>query len=150
MKKRKFINKKRLNDRKKKTIFRLLKYFFTGAVAVSIDLIILTLLTGVLSLYYLYAVSISFMISITISYIINKNWGFRDGKRMAKVGYPLFLIFSAIGLILTVSLMYFFVDVIGLYYIFSRIIVALAVGCITFILHSFFTFKTIERFADLY
>ncbi len=138
------------NPRKTKTSFRIVEFFVSGTCSTLVDLLILALLTEIFSIYYLFSSAISFVISSTLSYSINKNWGFKDGKRRVYIGYPLFILFTFIGLLLTVFLMWIFVSKIGIYYLFARIIVALIVGTMNFIFHSFFTFKTIKSFRDLY
>jgi len=52
-----------------------------------------------------------------------------------------------IGISITVFLMWVFVDFVGLYYLISRIIVAIIEGTLTFIVNSIFTFEMPEDLA---
>lgn len=122
-------------------IKRLIKYTATGCVSLTADFFILAFLTEIVHLYYLISVICSFTLSNLISYIVNRQWGFKDTKSHAYGAYLRFLFFSMAGLIMTVFLMWVFVEKLGVYYLISRIIVSGIAGIVTFILHSLFTFK---------
>jgi putative flippase GtrA len=120
---------------------RFLRYLVASSSTLLLDLLLLGFLTEIVGFYYLFSVGISYVTSTTVNYFINRKWGFKGTKRHVVVGYVLFLCFGIFGLFLTLSLMWLFVDLIGLHYSLSRIVVAIIEGAILFILNSIFTFK---------
>ncbi|MFH1290298.1 MAG: GtrA family protein [Nanoarchaeota archaeon] len=120
---------------------RFFRYIVSSGSTLVLDLLILGFFTEIVGLYYLVSVAISYTSSTTVNYFINRNWGFRGTKTKVIKGYVLFLAFGVFGLLLTLFLMWVFVDLVGIHYSLSRIIVAIIEGTILFILNSIFTFR---------
>ena len=71
---------------------------------------------------------LSFIISVLVNYIMSTKWVFnQDNIDNRLVEFNLFILISTIGLVFTEILLYFFTDVIGLYYLISKIISAIIV-----------------------
>ena len=113
---------------------RFIRYLVASSSTLLLDLFLLGFLTEFFGVYYLVSVGFSYTVSTTINYFINWKWGFKETKRHVAVGYVLFLAFGIIGL-------WIFVDIAGLHYSLSRIIVAIIEGAILFVLNSTFTFR---------
>lgn len=63
-----------------------------------------------------------------VNYIMSTKWVFNQDNIDNKViEFNLFLIISTIGLVFTEILLYFFTDILGLYYLISKIIAAIIV-----------------------
>lgn len=122
-------------------LIRFFRYLLASSGTLLFDIFLLGLLAEFFGIHYLFSVSFAYVVSTTINYFINRHWGFRGTKRHVVSGYLLFLSFGLLGLFLTVSLMWLFVDFIGWHYSFSRIVVAIIEGAILFILNSIYTFK---------
>ncbi|MBS3076722.1 GtrA family protein [Candidatus Pacearchaeota archaeon] len=120
---------------------RFIRYLVASSSTLLLDLFLLGFLTEFFGVYYLVSVGFSYTVSTTINYFINWKWGFKETKRHVAVGYVLFLAFGIIGFFFTISLMWIFVDIAGLHYSLSRIIVAIIEGAILFVLNSTFTFR---------
>jgi len=103
--------------------------------------LLLWFFTSYLGVYYLLSAGVSFLIAHSLNYTINKHWGFRDSKIKFLHGYWKFIFIGAIGVGLTVLLMYLLVDIWDVYYITARIIVAAVVSVFNFGSNLFFTFK---------
>jgi len=130
-----------LGGRASITATRFLRFGTSSSFTLMIDILLLFAFVEFLEIFYLIAAAMSFTISTSINYFINRNWGFKGTLTSALRGYTLFLLFSILGILLTVFLMWFTVEKIGLYYLIARIIVAIIEGTLTFIVNSIYTFK---------
>lgn len=118
----------------------LILYGVIGGFSAGIDFVVFYSLTNILGVYYLVANIFSVTIGITISFILNKKYNFKVKDRVLKR----FLIFISIGfggLLLSSTLLYFFVDILILDKIISKILSIVLVVLIQFILNKFITFK---------
>lgn len=122
---------------------RFLRFATSNSFTLIIDIIVLTILVEYIFgiKYYLLSAALSFTISNTVNYTINRNWSFKGTATNVFKGYFLFISLGTFGLLLTLFLMWLFVDVLSFYYIFARIIVAAIEGTLSFVLNSFITFK---------
>jgi putative flippase GtrA len=123
------------------TSTRFLRFATSSSFTLTIDMLLLAIFVEIFGIYYLSAAGLSFIISTSINYFINRNWGFKGTVTRVFKGYALFLLFSIFGIALTVFLMWIFVEKLFFYYIIARIIVAMIEGSLTFIANSVFTFK---------
>lgn len=94
---------------------------------------------------YHLAVSISFLVAITVNYIISRRFVFNGTTRQWNQGFFYFLIFALGGAFLTTSLVIFLVEVMGLHYLTSRVIVACIVGTIFYLSNLHFNFKMARK-----
>jgi putative flippase GtrA len=85
----------------------------------------LVLLTEVFRLYYLISAAFSFLLGVTISYILSIFWVFHTRRVPSKaVEYGLFVLVGVIGLGANEALLWFFTEPLGLYYMISKIAAA--------------------------
>lgn len=94
---------------------------------------------------FLWANLIAFVIAATSSYILNKNWTFRDKSKRIYIQYPKFILVSAIGLSLNETILYLLVSHIQIYDLFAK---GAAVGAVmfwNFSVNKFWTFKPKEN-----
>ena len=128
-----------------KVVIRFIKYCLVGATTSSMEVLLLFLLVQFASLYYLIATAFAFVLSDSLGFALNFKWGFKESKTGALRGYNFFILFSCLALTLTLLLMKFFVDIIGLHYILSRIIILVFTGLLCFSLNYIITFKLHHR-----
>jgi len=133
-----------LGGRASITMTRFLRFGTSSSFTLMIDMLILFILVEFFGILAFIGAGISFTISTSINYFINRSWGFKGTLTGVIKGYSLFLFFSILGIALTVFLMWIFVDVLEVHYLISRIIVAIIEGTLTFIVNSIFTFKMPE------
>ncbi len=129
------------------TATRFLRFATSSSFTLLIDMLLLFILVEYFNIIYYVAAGMSFTVSTSINYFISRNWGFKGTLTGFFKGYGLFLVFSIFGISLTVFLMWVFVDLVGIYYIISRVIVAVIEGTMTFFVNSLFTFKMPEDLA---
>ena len=107
---------------------QLFRYVFVGGTAFVVDFGFLYFFSDICGIYYLISAVLSFIISVLVNYIMSTKWVFnQDNIDNRLVEFNLFILISTIGLVSTEILLYFFTDVIGLYYLISKIISAIIV-----------------------
>lgn len=107
---------------------QLFRYIFVGGTAFVVDFFFLYFFSDICGIYYLISAVLSFIISVLVNYILSTKWVFNQNNIENKVlEFNLFILISTIGLIFTEILLYLFTDIIGLYYLISKIISAIIV-----------------------
>ncbi|MBT4136169.1 GtrA family protein [archaeon] len=120
---------------------RFLRFATSNAFTLIVDILLLVTLVQYLFIDPVLGAGISFTISTSLSYFINRKWSFKGTITHALKGYLLFLTFGIFGITLTMFLMWVFIDVLIVQYILARIIVAGIEGIFSFTVNSLFTFK---------
>ncbi len=122
--------------------FITLRYFFCGITATAVNLITLYLFTDIAGIWYLYSSTLAFLVSLIVSFTLQKFVVFRDMKvgKMHRQ-FSRFSIAAVLGTITNTALMFVCVDVLGIWYIFSQIIAGFFVMIQNFILYKFFIFN---------
>lgn len=104
------------------------RYIFVGGTAFVVDFFFLYFFSDICGIYYLISAILSFIISVLVNYLMSTKWVFnQDNIENRVLEFNLFIIISTIGLGFTEVLLYLFTDVLGLYYLVSKIISAIIV-----------------------
>jgi putative flippase GtrA len=91
----------------------------------NVDLGVLVVLTEVAHIFYLVSAAISFLLGVTVSYVLSVLWVFKTRRIPSKtLEFGLFILVGAIGLGLNEALLWFFTKHLGIFYLLSKIIVA--------------------------
>lgn len=107
---------------------QLFRYIFVGGTAFIVDFFFLYFFSDICGIYYLISAVFSFIISVLVNYIMSTKWVFNQNNIENKVlEFNLFILISIIGLIFTEILLYFFTDILGIYYLISKIVSAIIV-----------------------
>lgn len=118
----------------KDLIKQVLRFGIVGGLAFLIDFITLYICTDFLGIYYLISSFISFSVSTIFNYIASVNWVFNVNEKNSKSkNFVFFVVFSIIGLIINQIIMWFSVEIIGLYYLLAKIISTVIVMIFNFI-----------------
>ncbi len=117
------------------------KYLAVGLITFLLDLLLLFLFVEYLFIREFIAAGISFLLMVTLNYVLNRRFAFAGTETGIKQGYPFFTLFAVLGALVTSGLMYLCVDYLDLNYFASRIPIALFVSISTYFLNYFFTFK---------
>ena len=107
----------------KSLVNQIVKFGITGGLAFVIDYGLLIFCTEIIGIHYLISSAIAFSVAVVFNYILSTVWVFdtsgnRADKRMQFVGFALL---SLIGLGLTELLMWLGTDVLGIYYMVTKI-----------------------------
>ncbi|MCA9365977.1 GtrA family protein [Candidatus Kaiserbacteria bacterium] len=124
-----------------KTIERFIKYTFVGTATFALDLLLLVFLTDYFKVPYLPAAGVSFLIAVSLNYVLSRRYVFRGSLRSTGSGYLNFLSIAVLGLLIVLAGMYVLVSLLGLPLLPSRLIVAAVTGFWNYLLNLFVNFK---------
>lgn len=121
-------------DQSDNLMIQAFRYVFVGGISFLADWLSLYLLT-LAGLYYLVSTAFAFLIGLAVNYFLSKKFVFVENpERVGKVAeFTIYGVIGVIGLLLTELLMYFFTDILGVYYLISKIIAAAIVLCWNFV-----------------
>lgn len=107
----------------KKLLQQILKFGAVGGFATLIDYGMLAFCTEILDINYLISSAIGFSVSVIFNYILSVHWVFdtKGNSYGQKQQFGVFIVLSLIGLGLTELLMWLGTDVLGIYYLITKI-----------------------------
>ena len=128
-----------------KFLYKAGRFYTVGASGFIVNYLISLLLTGGVSeMWYLHANVIGIIVSITTNFILNKIWTFgdRDFKVKRTISqYGKFAMFSSLGALVQLGMVYFLVDSNEISYPLALILAVMTAAFGNFILNKKFTFK---------
>ena len=117
------------------------RYFAVGAVGTTVDWAIFYLLAIMLGVYYQFSLVFSFSIGAAANYALNKMFTFRCKSRRIARQFATFLSLAVICLLLCMTFMYIFVDVMGVQKMWSRVMTTFLMLAIGYVLQKSITFN---------
>lgn len=105
----------------KKLIAQIIKFGLVGFLCFFIDYGIMVFLTEVAGVHYLLSSGISFTVSVIVNYILSLTYVFETEKGNRVKEFAIFVVLSVIGLGINQLLMWFCVDILGIFYMISKI-----------------------------
>ena len=114
---------------------------FVGGIAFIADagLLWIISLTG---LHYLLCAVFGFLLGVTVNYLLSVRFVFKEKASVGKAGeITVYVIVGIVGLGLTAALMWFFTDIIGIFFMISKCITALLVYAWNFFSRKFFLYR---------
>lgn len=129
----------------KKGIKRFLKYSSVGVSTFGLDLVILFALTEIFKVPYLFSTGFAFIIAVSLNYYMSRRFVFSKTSRKLGQGYYMFVSIATLALFVILALMSLFVEVLGLDYMISRIIIGGIIGVCNYIVNLFVTFKVVGQ-----
>ena len=128
-----------------KFLYKAGRFYTVGASGFIVNYMISLLLTGGMSeMWYLHANVIGIIASITTNFILNKTWTFGDRDFRVKKTisqYGKFAMFSSLGALVQLGMVYFLVDSNEISYPLALILAVMTAAFGNFILNKKFTFK---------
>ena len=124
----------------RKSLF--VRYVFSGGSAAAIDIFLLYILAEFFGVYYLSAAVFAMTISFIVRFLLQKYVTFedRDGKS-SKRQFAYYSILYAASLSATTALLYFFVEILNIWYMPAQILSILLVAAGCFFIYRLFIFK---------
>ncbi|MEK9185679.1 MAG: glycosyltransferase, partial [Patescibacteria group bacterium] len=121
---------------------RVLRFILAGGTSALSQIAVLYLFTDLLGIWYLYSSMLSFIFALFISFTLQKFWAFRD-RALSQIHFQFakYAVVILIGLLLNTALMYFFVDIVGIWYILSQIITGAIIAVFNFLSYRKYIFK---------
>lgn len=122
---------------------QIIKFSIVGGLAFIIDYGILFLLSDVFNINYLISSIISFSVSVIFNYILSTQWIFLSSKNASKKTFEffIFITLSIVGLLVNSFIMWFFVEIINIHYLITKVIATLIVMIYNFISRKIFLEK---------
>ena len=98
------------------------KYIIAGIFVTVVDFSVLIFLTEYCNFYHMYSAAMAFVMASILHYYLSVSFVFKN-RIFHKKGFEflIFFIIGLLGLIFFLVFFYLFTDVIGVYYIFSKI-----------------------------
>lgn len=124
----------KLSDNNRHLLTQIVNFVFVGFVATVIDFVFLYIFRDICKLPLLVSNTLSFCISVVYNYIASVTFVFDvDKNKSKKKSFILFIIFSVIGLVLNDIIIYVVTEVVGIYYMLSKVIATLFVMIFNFV-----------------
>jgi len=118
------------------------RYFISGAIGALSNLGTIYVLTDVLGLFYILSAASSFFVGFLVAFLLQKYWTFADfNNNKFTLQAMAFFIISVINLAINLSILFIFVEYIGLWYFYSQIIALAAVSIFSFLMNRHITFN---------
>ncbi len=118
------------------------KYVVSGGMATVTNLAVLYALTDFLHVYYLVSSVFAFIISIVVSFSMQKFWTFEDSSKDRV--HTQFAFYSAVvlaNLVLNTFLVYAFVEWLSLWYLIAQFLAGILIAIVSFFAYRNLVFK---------
>ena len=122
----------------------IIRYLIAGGTGAFINLLSMYILTSILGIWYITSAIFAFMMSLLITFFIQKLWTFQDSLlelNHARRQAILYTIASTSFLVLNTLLLYTFVDFLGMWYLFAQFLSLGMVACGSFLFNKSVTFR---------
>lgn len=121
---------------------KIIRYIFAGGIATASNIAILFTCVHYFKLWYLTSAVISFCSAVIISYLLQKFFVFKNySTQNIHTQFLNFFIYNLIMLGVNTLLMYFFVDIINIWYLLAQAISAIITAFINYIYFNKIIFK---------
>ena len=105
------------------TAVQFARYVFVGGLAFVLDICTLYVLTSKAGVHYLISAALAFLLGLTANYMLSRAWVFpRRVLQNATVEFAIFAAIGVVGLGLNELGMWLLSSVVGLYYLYSKIV----------------------------
>ena len=121
-------------------IVRGIRHVFAGGIGTLLYVLCVIIFTDIFHLHPVISVSISFLLLIIYTYLVNNYWVYESTKNH-RYKIPRFLSVVIMAYTLNVSIMYIAYDTLHLHYYYGLIITAIIVPPTNFLLNYYWAFK---------
>lgn len=128
----------------------LVKFFVIGSINGILSLFLLYFFHDILGKEVVFSTTASFILSFIFSFIFQKNWTFRDAghtnsmRQMSSYSINIFITLNVNGF-----LMYLLVNIFGWWYLFSQVLVNIAISIYNFFVYKYLIFKKRDEIRSL-
>ncbi len=124
------------------TAVQLLRYTVVGGCAFAFDFSCLFFLTSYCHLYYLVSAAIAFLVGLAVNYILSVAWVFNRRRMDSRLSeFVVFALIGLGGLLLNEVFIWFFTEVLLLFYLVSKAISTVLVYLYNFLVRKFVLFS---------
>ncbi len=123
-------------------LFRFLRYLISGGTAAATNFTTFFLLVHFGHVYYLYASVIAFVVSVGVSFAMQKFWTFQDRPTHdMHAQFARYLVVILLNLLLNTTLVYLFVEYGGVWYLFSQMLATAVIAITGYVGYRYFVFR---------
>ena len=124
----------------------ILKYLVSGAIAAAVNIAALTILVQFGHLHYVVAEVIAFILSFFANFFLQRSWTFDHGKEPGMRQQMFwYLILALVNLVGNISLLYFFVHNLHIWYPIAEAVAIALLAVISYFVCKYFIFVTPEH-----
>lgn len=121
---------------------KILRFLISGGSATAIDFFFLYAFTEWVGFYYLASSVLAFLISIVVSFILQKFWTFKNSSREDMHQQALtYISVAVLNLVINTSLVFIFVEYAGLHYLLGQFLSSGFIALESFFIYHFIIFK---------
>ncbi len=121
---------------------RLLRFAIGGLSIALAQILLLYILTEFAGYWYLLSSAMSFCFAVITSFLVQKYWAFRDhSKERAVRQFIQFVIVALIGIATNTVSMFFWVDLVHVWYVLAQVFTGAIIMIINFLIYRFVIFK---------
>lgn len=104
------------------TFIQFFRYIFVGGISFVVDAAVLWLCERFM--HYLIAAAIAFIAGLAVNYVLSIYFVFSESKAVSSKTkeFIIYVVIAVIGLLLTEALMYLCTDILGMYFMLSKVI----------------------------
>ncbi|MFC1599715.1 glycosyltransferase [Patescibacteria group bacterium] len=122
-----------------------LKYCVVGTSGTFVDFASLYVMVEYFGLNVYIGATLAFLLAVVNNFTFNKIWTFKNKDKALRKQFIKFLLVSCVGLCITLSFMFIYVNLIGIWYMLAKILTAPFVLTWNFLANKYWTFRANER-----
>lgn len=119
---------------------RLLRFIVVGGICFTTNLLVLYVGTDGLGFHYLASMALSIVIANTLGWILNRKWTFCRSSIPWWMEYSRYMSVSISSTVISLALMVFCVNFLGLHYLLASAIIAAGMMVLNFVAHREWSF----------
>ena len=128
--------------------YRIARFLVSGGIVATVNLVSLYILTEVVFRWYMAGAVGAFIVSVFVSFTLQKFWTFRHHGTQIRIVSRQFAIYLAItffNLLLNLAILFLMVEFFGIWYILAQVIASIVIACESFVLYG----KVFQRNAEV-
>ena len=125
-----------------KRAFKLIRYLISGGTAALVNFTTLFILVQFIYMHYLSASILAFVVSIAVSFAMQKFWTFRDKLvHDIHMQFSRYVVVISSSLLINTTLVYLMVEKLHTWYLLAQVIATLIIAVINFFAYRHFVFE---------
>ncbi len=114
---------KKLIHKIPKDLKQFIKFCMVGMVSLAVNMAAYTLFTRFFAIYYIVSDVLAYITALINSYLLNRSFTFRNKHKRIGIQFIKYIAVYMVGMIASATLLYIFVDKLGLYDLFAKLLV---------------------------
>ena len=120
---------------------KVLKFLIGGIFITILQVVLLYLFTHTFKAWYLFSAQLSFTIAFLVSFVIYRDWVFPGGEKASHHQFVLYTILTIMSFFVNGLGVFVFVDWLGIWYVYSQIIVKALMSIANYFLYNIIIFN---------